>query len=119
LLTMHMYMYILMHMNMNIYINNRIEPLLRKEASMSGLINQLLSTHYGLNGLGKPTIKDIKDRFKGAVRPSVEQQQDLLAWATANAVTLSYDFQAKIWYDPNDTEPRVVPNGADRTSEAA
>lgn len=36
-----------MIMNMNIYITKANEELLKKEKSMSGLINKLLSTHYG------------------------------------------------------------------------
>lgn len=48
-------------MNMNIYISPKNEALLRNEESMSGLINRLLTEHYGktVKIEKKPSVKNV------------------------------------------------------------
>jgi hypothetical protein len=65
---MYMNMYIVM--NMNIYIRPDLEQRLRKEASMSGLINKLLDQHYTPLPPNSKTIKQ-KQEPKNILEPKL------------------------------------------------
>lgn len=67
---MTMYMCILMFMN--IYITKQNEDLLKKEPSMSGLINQLLTEHYEHEHSHTYKQKVVNARKASIVSPSSE-----------------------------------------------
>lgn len=75
-MTMNMYIV----MNMNIYISPQNEERLRNEASMSGLINKLLSEHYGQETVSTPvqiktaTVENKPEKIVGPVQKSVPPQ---------------------------------------------
>lgn len=99
---LYIYMNMCIVMNMNIYISPSNEELLRKEASMSGLINKLLEEHYGREGGAvrsmvteplKPLISmgkllrienwgtgEVEEKAPVHVQEELEEEEDNKAW---------------------------------------
>jgi len=91
-----MYMNMCIVMNMNIYIKPNLQELLKKETSMSGLINQLLEKHY----------QSSKSEIVFKEAPPVQQHSqeepttERYEWRVLKGVQVKVDTETDTFYDP-------------------